>query len=331
MAKAVALMSSGLDSLLSARIVRDQGVEVDALHCSFQFGFSPESGRKDELRRRVDAMGGRLHLLDITEPFMNILRGPAHGFGSGVNPCIDCHLFMLRQAKALMEKIGADFVVTGEVVGQRPMSQNRPMLFHIEKLADLKGLILRPLSAKALPITLPEEKGWVDRESLYGITGRGRKIQEALASQLGFERYPQPAGGCILTDPFYAKRVKAFIRHRGQEALTSGAMLLCRFGRHFWLDDGRWVIVGREEKDNEALERLADGRWIFEAMDHEGPTALADGDWDEGAAGRIASVLVRYVNKRREGEIRVRFRKDGEVHEVLAPPVEASAADGWRV
>jgi tRNA-specific 2-thiouridylase len=262
---------------------------------------------------------------------MDILRRPAHGFGSGVNPCIDCHLFMLRQAKVLMEKIGADFVVTGEVVGQRPMSQSRPMLFHIEKLADLKGLILRPLSAKALPVTFPEAKGWVDRETLYSITGRGRKTQEALASKFGFDRYSQPAGGCILTDPFYAKRIKAFIRNRGQEALTSGVMMLCRFGRHFWLDGVRWVIVGREEKDNEALERLADGRWIFEATDYEGPTVLADGDWNAAEARRVASILVRYVNKRREGEIRVRCRKDGEEHEVLAPPAEASAVDAWRV
>ena len=331
MARAVALMSSGLDSLLSAKIVRDQGIEVDGLHCTFQFGFAPGPSRSEELKLLIEPIGIRLHVLDVTEPYMDILRRPAHGFGSAVNPCIDCHLFMLRQAKALMEKIGADFVVTGEVAGQRPMSQTRPMLFHIEKLAGLKGLILRPLSAKALPVSIPEEKGWIDREALYGVTGRGRKAQEALAARFGFNRYFQPAGGCILTDPYYARRIKAFIRHRGQEALTSRVMLLCRFGRHFWLDGGRWAVVGRDEKDNEALEGLAEGKWIFEAADYQGPTVIADGDWNEAEARRIASILVRYVNKRRETEIRVRCRREGKEYELLAQPAEASDVEAWRV
>jgi tRNA-specific 2-thiouridylase len=331
MPKAVALMSTGLDSLLSAKIVRDRGVEVHGLHCTFEFGFTPGPSRKDVLKSLIDPMGIPLHVLDITEPYMEVMRRPAHGFGSAVNPCIDCHLFMLRRAKELMSLIGADFVVTGEVVGQRPMSQNRPTLFHIEKQADLRRLILRPLSAKALPVTIPEEKGWVDRETLYGITGRGRRTQEALASQLGIDRYFQPAGGCILTDPFYAKRIKAFIRFRGQEALTSEVMNLCRHGRHFWLDNGRWVIVGREEKDNEAIQRLAAGKWIFEAVDYEGPTVVADGLSGDEEAGRVASMLVRYVNKRKGDEIRVRCRRDGEERTLLARAAEASLMDAWKV
>jgi tRNA-uridine 2-sulfurtransferase len=331
MAKAVVLMSTGLDSLLSAVIVRDQGVEVEALHCAFEFGFTPGPDRKDVIKSLIDPLGIPLHVLDVTERFMKILRAPEHGFGSGVNPCIDCHLFMLRLAKARMLETGADFVVTGDVVGQRPMSQNRPMLFHIEKHAELKGLILRPLSAKALPVTVPEEKGWVDREKLFGITGRGRKTQEELASRFAIARYFQPAGGCILTDPFYAKRVKAFISRRGQEALDPGVMMLCRFGRHFWLGDGRWVIVGREEKDNDSLEKLAGGKWIFEAVDVEGPTGLADGPWDESQARFMASILVRYVNKKGDGEIRVRFRRGDEEHELSVTAADASAVDTFRI
>jgi tRNA-uridine 2-sulfurtransferase len=331
MPKAVALMSTGLDSLLSAKIVRDRGVEVVGLHCTFEFGFVPGPSREETLKRLIEPMGISLRTLDITEPYMEVMRKPAHGFGSAVNPCIDCHLFMLRRARELMSEIGADFVVTGEVVGQRPMSQNRPMLFHIEKLADLRGLILRPLSARSLPVTLPEEKGWVDRGTLYGITGRGRKVQEALASEFGITRYFQPAGGCILTDPFYAKRIKAFIRHRGQEALTSEVMNLCRHGRHFWLDGGQWIIVGREEEDNEAIARLAGGRWLFEAADLEGPTAVADGLADDEDFLGAASMLVRYVNKRKEEEIRVRYRKDGTERMVSARAAEASVMDEWKV
>jgi tRNA-specific 2-thiouridylase len=331
MPKAVALMSTGLDSLLSAKIVRDSGVEVVGLHCTFEFGFMPGPSRKEALERLIEPMGISLRVLDITEPYMEVLRRPAHGFGSAVNPCIDCHLFMLRRAKELMEELGADFVVTGEVVGQRPMSQNRPMLFHIEKLADLRRLILRPLSAKALPVTIPEEKGWIDRETLYGITGRGRKTQEALVSRFGIAEYFQPAGGCILTDPFYAKRIKAFIRHRGQDALTSEVMNLCRHGRHFWLDGGLWVVVGREENDNAAIERLGAGKWIFEAADYEGPTAVVDGLINDDEALRVASMLARYVNKRKEDEIRVRYRRPGEERTVLARAAEPSAMDAWKV
>jgi tRNA-uridine 2-sulfurtransferase len=306
-------------------------VEVEALHCSFEFGFMPGPDRKEIIKGIIDPLGIPLHVLDITDRFMDVLRGPEHGFGSCVNPCIDCHLFMLRRAKIRMEETGADFVVTGEVVGQRPMSQNRPMLFHIEKLAELKGLILRPLSAKALPVTIPEEKGWVDRGKLFGITGRGRKTQEELASRFAITRYFQPAGGCILTDPFYAKRVKTFINRRGQNALNPGVMMLCRFGRHFWLEEGLWVIIGREEKDNASLERLAEGKWIFEAVDVEGPTGIVDGSWDASRARLIASILVRYINKRGEGEIRVRFRKGIEEYEISAPAADPSAVDAWRV
>jgi hypothetical protein len=238
---------------------------------------------------------------------------------------------MLKEAKKRMEAIGAEFVVTGEVVGQRPMSQNKPTLFHIEKLAGLKRLILRPLSAKVLPVTLPEEKGWVDRERLFGISGRGRKEQEALVNRFGIAEYFQSAGGCILTDPFYAKRIKAFIRFRGQNALTSDVMKLCRFGRHFWVDGRLWVIVGRHEKDNASLEKLASGKWILEAADYEGPTVLAEGLAGSTDLGIIASILARYVNKRKESEIRVYYAGIGEQGTVLTAPADESVIKKWQI
>jgi tRNA-uridine 2-sulfurtransferase len=296
--KAVALVSSGLDSLLSVKLVRDQGIEVLGLHCSFAFGASHKTDRRYALEAMLNRIDVQLTVTDITEPFMDILRHPEHGFGSAVNPCIDCHLFMLRRAKEMMEETGASFVVTGEVVGQRPMSQNRPTLFHIEKHAGLQGLILRPLSAKLLPLTLPEEKGWVHRESLHAIGGRGRKAQEALAASLGIFEYFQPAGGCILTDPIYAKRVRAFIRYRGQENLTSEAMSLFRHGRHFWIDRRLWIIAGRDEKDNAALEAFRKKRWAFAPSDEKGPLVLADGVHSRNDLDTAAGITTRYSQNR---------------------------------
>jgi tRNA-specific 2-thiouridylase len=292
--KAVALASSGLDSLLSAKIIRDQGIEVLALHCAFSFGEASGILRRQALEKAMDSIGVPLTVIDITEPFMNVMRRPEHGFGSAVNPCIDCHLFMLRTAKKRMEEIGASFVVTGEVVGQRPMSQNRPMLFHIEKHADLRRLIVRPLSAKLLPVTVPEERGWIRRDSMYAIGGRGRKAQVELAAQLGITGYFQPAGGCILTDPIYAKRVKTFIRCRGQENLTSESLSLCRHGRHFWLDGRLWIIAGRDEKDNNALASLAGKKWTFLPVDEKGPLVLADGIRNEADIAAAAGITARY-------------------------------------
>lgn len=292
--KAVALVSSGLDSLLSVKIVRDLGIEVYALHCSFSFDFSPNRDRVTALKEMLSPFGIPLRIMDITESFIPILRNPAHGFGSAVNPCIDCHLFMLLQAKKWMEELGGQFVVTGEVVGQRPMSQNKPTLFHIEKQASLQRRILRPLSAKLLPVTIPEDEEWVDRERLYGISGRGRRPQEALASQLGIRHYFQPAGGCILTDPFYAKRIKAFIQYRGSEKLTSDVMCLCRYGRHFWIDNRIWLVVGRNENDNAALEPYRMNRWIIYPVDEKGPMVLADGIRNEEDLRLAAGITARY-------------------------------------
>lgn len=331
MIRAVALMSAGLDSLLAARIVAGLGVEVHGLHCTFRFAFGPGRERPEALAEKASAMGIRLHVQDVTDPFMDVLRRPEHGFGSAVNPCIDCHLFMIRRAKVLMDEIGAAFLVTGEVVGQRPMSQHKPTLFHIEKLAGLKRLILRPLSAHVLPVTLPEENGWVDRSRLYGISGRGRRPQETLAAELGITGYAQPAGGCILTDPFYARRVKAFIRNRGQESITPETMMLCRFGRHFWTGSGRWVIIGREEKDNESLEKLSGGRWVFEAEDTTGPTALADAVSGPEEAALVASMLARYVNRRSGDRIRVRARRGDESMRIDASAMDPADLEKWMV
>jgi tRNA-uridine 2-sulfurtransferase len=331
MSRAVALVSTGLDSLLAVRVVRDMGVDVLGLHCSFRFGAVGDE-RLESLEENLRPLGVPLEVLDITEPFIEVMRNPAHGFGSCVNPCIDCHLFMLMRAKEAMERTSADFVVTGEVVGQRPMSQNRPTLFHIEKLAGLAGRIVRPLSAQCLPPTIAEQNGWVDRNRMHGIAGRGRREQEALAALFGITRYAQPAGGCILTDPFYAKRVKAFIRNRGQAALTTGVLSLCRLGRHFWIDDRLWVVVGRDERDNDRMEASTGGRWRLEALDIEGPLVLADGADLPDDLPAAASVLARYANKRKTPELRIAATLDGGQPRILsAGPSTPETLARWQV
>lgn len=329
MSKAVALVSTGLDSLLSAVIVRKQGVKVYGLHCAFSFG--KQADRILELEHTLASFDIPLEVEDITEPFMEILRHPLHGFGSGVNPCIDCHMFMLRRAKEFMEKIHASFVITGEVVGQRPMSQNRPTLFHIEKEVGLERLILRPLSAQCLPVTIPEEEGWVDREKLYGIQGRSRKMQIALAYQLGITHYSQPAGGCILTDPAFAKRFKAFVSRFGSNALTAHVMQLLRHGRHFWPKPNLWIIVGRNEADNQALQHLAQGHWIFEPLDVQGPLVLAQGVENEDDIVLVARIMARYCDKSQDPEIRVRYTMGEREGIVKITPLEEGVLEAWRV
>lgn len=329
MPPAVALVSTGLDSLLSAIIVKRQGVKVYGLHCAFSFTKRPD--RILELQHTLASFDIPLEVEDSTEPFMEILRHPEHGFGAGVNPCIDCHMFMLRKAKAYMEKMGARFVITGEVVGQRAMSQNRPTLFHIEKEVRLERLILRPLSAHCLPVSIPEEEGWVERGKLYGIHGRSRKMQMALASQLGITRYSQPAGGCILTDPAFARRFKAFVSHFGFKALTSHVMQLLRHGRHFWPKPNLWVIVGRNEGDNHALQNLVRNHGVFEPIEVEGPLVLAEGIESEEDIHLVARILARYSDLSKDSEIFVRYTFKDKQNVLKVQPFDDAVFERWKV
>jgi len=212
--KAIALLSGGLDSTLAARVVIDQGIELEALNFMTVFCNCTNKGETClASQKAVDALGIPLKVFNVSEEYLNVVKGPKHGYGRNMNPCIDCRIFMLKRAKAYMEGSGASFLVTGEVLGQRPMSQRRDAMRLIEKEGGLDGLILRPLSAKFLPPTIPEKEGWVDREKLLAIQGRSRKPQIRLAEAFGIRDYPCPAGGCLLTDPQFAKRMKDLIVH----------------------------------------------------------------------------------------------------------------------
>ncbi len=286
---ALALIS-GLDSLLAAKIVRDQNVDVTGIHFYARFDNRDDTASESLLT----SWGIPLLIVDFSEDLFRLILHPAHGHGSGVNPCIDCRLLCLKLAHQKMREIEADFLVTGEVVGQRPMTQNKPTLYHIDKVSGLRGLIVRPLTAKCLPPTLPEEKGWVDRDRFFDFAGRTRTPQIALARTLGFGMIPQPAGGCILTDLQFARRFRRLLQGRGASAVTVDTLILLRLGRHIWPSLSLHVIVGRNESENLRLESLSAGWWRFFPENLKGPLALAWGISTLEDQALVAGIVSRY-------------------------------------
>lgn len=268
--KAIGLVSGGLDSSIAVALIRLQGIEVVALNF-----VSPFFGRKGFLRRAMEKLGAEFREIPVGEEYLDIVKNPRFGYGKNLNPCIDCKIFMLRKAKAIMEEEGASFVFTGEVVGQRPKSQMRDTLRLIERESGLSGFLLRPLSAKLLPPTIPEKEGWVKREELLGISGRGRKEQLELAKRFGIEEYATPAGGCLLTDPIFCERLKDLMEHG---PFTFEEVELLKLGRHFRLHEGYKLIVGRDERENKALFSLAKpGDLLFSPRGGKGPWGVGRG------------------------------------------------------
>jgi tRNA-specific 2-thiouridylase len=310
--KAVALISSGLDSLLSAVLMKRLGIDVIGLHCLFRFDPFSDEDRVRRLHELFEPHNIPVVVKDTTDDFLKMFLDPAHGYGSEMNPCIDCRLLTIRYGKAFMEEIGAKFIITGEVVGQRPMTQNKPTLFHIDKVSGLKGFILRPLSGRILPPTVPEEKGWLSREKLNDFSGRSRKPQIALAAQLGIEDYNQPAGGCLLTDPEWAKRAKMLIKNRNTNEISVESIRMLRLGRHFWPNDHLWIVVGRNEEDNRILESFGKGRWVFEPDRIEGPLAIAENVMDETDLKIVSGIVARYCSKCREDEVSIHYKGNEE-------------------
>jgi tRNA U34 2-thiouridine synthase MnmA/TrmU len=284
--RALGLYSGGLDSMLAAAVLRAQGIDVTLVCCVTPF-FGAQRARESAAH-----LGLPLWEVDLTDKFLPLIYHPPHGWGRGHNPCIDCHTLMLREAGARLAAEGFDFLFTGEVLGQRPMSQNRGSLNLIARESGLADLLLRPLSAKSLKATQPEVRGWVDRERLLNLSGRGRKRQMALAAAYGITRYPAPAGGCLLTDPGYAARLKELLRHV-QEASRLDLELL-KWGRHFRLADGAKAVVGRTQRENEAILALrSSGNVLLTVDNYPGPVVLvggAESDADlEVAAGLAAA------------------------------------------
>lgn len=309
--KAIMLLSGGLDSILAAKLMLEQGIDVVAVNFSAKLCMCGAK-KTGESPAESAAKTLKIHLktIDITDDFIEIIKNPRYGHGSNVNPCIDCKIYMLKHAKGLMEKLGAAFLVTGEVLGERPMSQRKDTLNLIEKRAGVKGILLRPLTAKNLNPTKPELEGAVDREKLLDIKGRSRKPQIALAEKFGITKYPNPAGGCLLTDPGFAKRVKDAIKHGEFDARN---LALLSIGRHFRLSPHVKLVVGRDEKENEILQPLAlPGDIVLELKDHEGPLSIFRGKADNDLINLAASIVTYHTKFRYEDTIRVDYWKDGQ-------------------
>lgn len=285
--KAIALLSGGLDSILAAKLILEQGIEVEGV--TFE---TPFFGAR-KARKVAQNIGLPLFTMDITEEHLEMLKAPRYGYGKNMNPCIDCHILMLKTAGKRMEATGADFVVTGEVLGQRPMSQGRQSLDVVAKKSGYPEHILRPLSARLLAETKPEKEGKVERQKLLDIQGRSRKRQLEMATQYGITGYSTPAGGCLLTDPMFAKRVKDLFARRRDFRIRDIELL--KFGRHFRINETSTVIVGRNSFENEAIQRLYKEEDIIIQMAYfPGPTVIVPYGGDEETCCHAAAICAYY-------------------------------------
>ncbi|MGL6025202.1 MAG: 7-cyano-7-deazaguanine synthase, partial [Cetobacterium sp.] len=277
--KALALFSGGLDSALAIKIVKDQGIEVIALNfVSHFFG-----GKNEKAENMAKQLGVQLEYVNFSHIHTEILKNPVHGRGKNMNPCIDCHALMFKTAGDLLEKFGASFIISGEVLGQRPMSQNYQALEKVKALSPgLENLIVRPLSAKLLPESEPEKLGWVDRTRLLNIEGRSRKIQMELMDKFGIVDYPTPGGGCLLTDPGYSKKLKVLEQDGLLEDEYSTLFHLLKVGRFFRFEQGKYLIVGREESDNLKIDEYKTfGSLFIRGKEVPGPHIVGFGDLSE--------------------------------------------------
>jgi len=301
--KCLALMSGGLDSFLAVKVIQAQGIDVLGLHVTTPFGIRVGGGAP----ALAAAHGIPLREMSLGDELLRVVERPKHGRGGNMNPCIDCHALMFRRAAALFPETGARFLITGEVLGQRPMSQHRRALRIVEEESGLPGLILRPLSAKLLEPTVPETEGWVDRGRLLDISGRTRTRQLAMAREFRLENPPTPAGGCLLTDPGYSDRLRDLLAQGA--VLTDHLARVIRFGRYVRVSSSALLMVGRNERDNAALESLqAEEEWLLRPVNCVGPSVLGVGELDDAGRARAASLLARYADAPADGRVEIEAR-----------------------
>ncbi len=306
MPKAVALFSGGLDSTLAILVILKQGIKVTAITFLNHFGceISDKSSCSNDPFSSAKKFGFEAKLSHLSEKFLQIVKNPKYGYGKNMNPCIDCRILMLKEAKEFMRITGADFMITGEVMGQRPMSQRKNSFPMIDKQAMLKGLVLRPLSAKLLDITIPEQEGIVNRDALYDFSGRSRKPQMALAREFGLTDYPAPAGGCMLTEPNYSFRLKELLAYNKNPGFND--INLLRIGRHFRFSPDYKIIVGRNKKENEMLLSLANSDdYILHVEGYGSPVTLIEGRASGTALVVAASLCARYSDAKLLSEVEV--------------------------
>lgn len=291
--------------MLAAHLIASHGVEVLCIFFETPF-FSSKKAEKS-----ARSLNLPFKAVDITERHLKIVKNPKHGYGGNMNPCIDCHTLMFRIAGEMLEKEGASFILTGEVLGQRPMSQNKRSLDLIASESGLGRLLLRPLSAKCLSVSIPEEKGWVNREQLMGIQGRSRKPQIEMAKKTGLKEYPPPAGGCLLTEKIFSRRLKDLFTSDKNPELKEIELL--KLGRHFRIDHNTKLVVGRDRRENEAIRAIAreDGV-ILSLMDVPGPTAAVSGDFSSGSLELAAAVTISYSDATTNEFTRIRLTGEKE-------------------
>jgi len=306
--KALGLCSGGLDSILAAIVLQKLGIDVEWISFETPF-FSADKAKKAADRIRIP-----LTVKNITGIYMQMLKNPNCGYGKNMNPCMDCHALMFRLAGEIMDERGFHFLFSGEVLGQRPMSQTRKSLKYVEKHSGMEGYILRPLSARKLDETIPEKNGWVDRNKLLDISGRGRKRQIELAGEFGVTDYPAPAGGCLLTDKGYCHRLKDLLAHK--DNVSKNELMLLRFGRHFRTPEGTKIIVGRTMEDNENILKYYDPNSdiMMRVNNYPSPTVLVSGFAKEGDIYLAAAMCAGY----------------GKLPEKVSIEVTAAGANGHK-
>ena len=339
--KALALMSGGLDSTLSAKLIQNQGIEVEGINFSMGFclnlHFKNPKKKKNDIHFNDAVKSGEkinipVEVIDISDGYLDVLLNPKYGYGSNVNPCIDCRIYMFKKAKKLMEEKVASFIITGEVVAQRPMSQYKQTIFLIEKKSALDGLIVRPLTAKILPETIPELKGWINRSKLFDINGRSRKRQIQLANELGISEFSQPAGGCcFLTEKAFAKRFKDLIDFVGKDNITTETLNLLKVGRHFRISEKLKIIVGRNEPENMYLECFSNKMMKFRPVDVVGPTTVADGTPDNEEINLIASINALYSDGKPGNSVKIEIEDKSEKKVINIKPFEKKLLEKFRI
>ncbi|EES89793.1 7-cyano-7-deazaguanine synthase [Helicobacter canadensis] len=307
--KALALFSGGLDSLLAIKIIKDMGIEVLALH--FDIGFIGKNDKSEALKAILSQIDVPLKVVDIKRQFFNeVLFEPKYGYGKYFNPCIDCHGNMFSHAFSMLESEGASFVISGEVLGQRPKSQRAEALLQVEKLCNAQGLVVRPMSAKLLPITIPEQKGWIDREKLLDIHGRGRERQLKMVEEYGIKNFAKPGGGCLLTEISIANKIKDLKSHR---EIVFEDMEMVKYGRYFILPNGARCIVARNEEENRKLSFQHPKMSKIELLDCVGPLALVEKDSTKEDKEMAIALALVYGKTEADRSYKVRF--EGEERE----------------
>jgi len=294
--KGLALFSGGLDSALAVKVAQEAGATVEALHFTSPF-YQSKNGTEapDYVVDLAQQLGVKLHVQPYPEDYLRVIENPRFGYGKNMNPCIDCRIYGFKLATSLFPKLEAAYLITGEVVGQRPNSQRPDAMAIIDRESGLEGLVLRPLSALVMKPTIPEIKGWVDRSKLLGIKGRSRKEQLALAERYGITGFATPAGGCLLTYKEYGKKIADLLRYQGR--LSYAEVNRLNLGRHFRVSPQAKVIVGRNQAENEKLYQLArEGDYLLEAKDYQGPLTIATGKVGSEELAAAAQLTARYCD-----------------------------------